>query len=260
MPSYCEQPPAAWLTRWVECVWRLQSDSAVSGHRVPPDGCLDIVFDRQHGLRAIGTMTQEQRFDFPEGVCMAGIRFRPGMAGTFLGVSPAELTDGAAPLEDLWDRRAHEFKVKLEEARSIQDAMPILLSSLPMPDPAPNPVQKAIEAIAAANGNADLDSVARQANLSPRQFRRRCLEESGLGPKHLCRVLRFRHACRIARAVGQLNMGQRNMDRLNWSAIALEAEYFDQAHFIRDFRRFTGLTPMAVFSNTRQPGSSSIEA
>ncbi len=191
---------------------------------------------------------------------MAGIRFRPGMAGTFLGVSPAELTDGAAPLEDLWDRRAHEFKVKLEEARSIQDAMPILLSSLPMPDPAPNPVQKAIEAIAAANGNADLDSVARQANLSPRQFRRRCLEESGLGPKHLCRVLRFRHACRIARAVGQLNMGQRNMDRLNWSAIALEAEYFDQAHFIRDFRRFTGLTPMAVFSNTRQPGSSSIEA
>lgn len=265
MPSYSEQPPAASLTRWVECVWRLQSDSAVSGHRVPPDGCLDIVYDREHGLRAIGTMTQEQRFDFPEGVSMAGIRFQPGMAGTFLGISPAALTDGSAPLEDLWDRRAHELKVKVEDARSIQDAMRILLSSLPMPEPAPNPVQKAIEAIAAANGNADLDSVARQANLSPRQFRRRCLEESGLGPKHLCRVLRFRHACQIARAAGhlnmrQLNMGQQNMDRLNWSAIALEAEYFDQAHFIRDFRSFTGLTPMAVFSNTRQRGSSSIEA
>jgi len=270
MPSYCEQPPAASLAHWVECVWLLQSESAVNGYRVPPDGCLDIVYDRQHGLRAIGTMTQEQRFDFSEGVCMAGIRFRPGMAGTFLGVSPAELTDGSAPLEELWDRRAHELKVKVEDARSIQDAMRILLNNLPMPDPAPNPVQKAIEAIAAANGNANLDSVARQANLSPRQFRRRCLEESGLGPKHLCRVLRFRHACRIARAVGQLNMGQLNMGqlnmnrlntgRLNWSAIALEAEYFDQAHFIRDFRHFTGLTPMAVFSNTRQQGSSSIEA
>jgi AraC-like DNA-binding protein len=270
MPSYCEQPPAAPLTRWVECVWLLQSDSPMSAHRVPPDGCLDIIYDHGHGLRAIGTMTREQRFDFPKGVCMAGIRFRPGMAGPFLGVSPAELTDGSAPLEDLWARRARELKIKVEDARSIQDAMGILLSSLPTRDIAPNPVQKAIEAIAAANGNVDLDSIARQANLSPRQFRRRCLKESGLSPKHLCRVLRFRHASRIARAVGQMNMDRLNMghltldrlnmDRLNWSAIALEAEYFDQAHFIRDFRQFTGLTPMAVFSNTRQQGSSSIEA
>jgi AraC-like DNA-binding protein len=270
MPSYCEQPPAAPLTRWVECVWLLQSDTAVSAHRVPPDGCLDLIYDHDHGLRAIGTMTREQRFDFPEGVCLAGIRFRPGMAGPFLGVSPAELTDGSAPLEDLWARRARELRMKVEDARSIQDAMGILLSSLPTRNIAPNPVQKAIEAIAAANGNVDLDSVARQANLSPRQFRRRCLEESGLGPKHLCRVLRFRHACRIAGAAGQPNMSRLNKGRLNmarvsmgpmdWSAIALDAEYFDQAHFIRDFRQFTGLTPMAVFSNTRQRGSSSIEA
>jgi AraC-like DNA-binding protein len=82
--------------------------------------------------------------------------------------------------------------------------------------------------------------------LSLRQFRRRCLEESGLTPKRLCRVLRFRHACRIAGGV----------DRLNWSAIALEAEYFDQSHLIRDFHEFTGHTPMAVFSNTRAVGSS----
>ncbi len=103
-------------------------------------------------------------------------------------------------------------------------------------------MQRAIEAIAAANGNADLDSVARQANLSPRQFRRRCLQESGLTPKRLCRVLRFQHACRIAGSA----------DRVNWPEVALEAEYFDQAHLIRDFQDFTGLTPMAVFSNTRE--------
>jgi AraC-like DNA-binding protein len=54
-------------------------------------------------------------------------------------------------------------------------------------------------------------------------------------------VLRFRHACRIADGPG----------RPNWPHIALEAEYFDQAHLIRDFHQFTGQTPMAVFSNTR---------
>jgi AraC-like DNA-binding protein len=211
---------------------------------VPPDGCLDIVYDRGGGLRAIGTMTAEQRFDYPAGAGLAGIRFRPGVARAFLGASAAELTDGSAPLEDLWPRRARELARQLDDAKSIQRAMGILLGSLPQPAAAPNPVQRAIEALATSHGSADLDSAASQANLSPRQFRRRCLEESGLTPKRLSRVLRFRHACRIARAAG----------RPNWSDIALEAEYFDQAHLIRDFREFTGLTPMAVFSNRPNGG------
>src|SRR5436190_2769351 len=116
----------------------------------------------------------------------------------------------------------------------------ILFGSLPVP-PAPTPVQKAIEALADADGNTDLDNIAWQANLSPRQFRRRCLEESGLTPKRLCRVLRFRRVCRIAA----------DLDRPNWSDIALDTGYFDQAHLIRDFHDFTGVAPMSVFSNTR---------
>jgi AraC-like DNA-binding protein len=242
MPVYLEQAPIASISRWVECGWFLDSSgAAVTGHGVPPDGCVDIVYDRCQGLSAVGAMTVQQHFHYPQGAFIAGLRFRPGMAGTFLGVSPAELTDSSTALEDLWSRRACELKRQLDDAKSIQDAMRIMLGHLPAPDASPTPSQRAIEALTAANGNADLDVAARQANLSPRQFRRRCLEESGLTPKRLCRVLRFRHACRIAGG----------MDRLNWSTIAIEAEYFDQAHLIRDFNQFTGRTPMAVFSNTR---------
>jgi len=241
MPEYSEEAPSASLARWVECGWCLEGATPISGHRVPPDGCLDIVYERGHGLRAIGTMTVERRFHYPDRALLAGVRFRPGMAGAFLGVPPAELTDGSAPLEDLWPQRAHELARRMDDAKSIRDAMRILLGSLPHPVAAPGAVQQAIEAVAAANGNTDLDRAACHASLSPRQFRRRCLEESGLTPKRLCRVLRFRHACRLAQAAAHPN----------WSAIALEAEYFDQAHLIRDFQEFTGLTPMAVFSNTR---------
>jgi AraC-like DNA-binding protein len=168
------------------------------------------------------------------------------MAGAFLGVSPAELTDRSAPLEDLWACRARELARQLDDAQSIRDAMRILLGSLPPPATRPNPVQQAIETLASCHGIADLDSAACQANLSPRQFRRRCLEESGLTPKRLSRVLRFQYACRIAR----------DARHRNWAEIALQAEYFDQAHLIRDFHEFTGFTPMAVFSNIpdRLPG------
>ena len=61
---------------------------------------------------------------------------------------------------------------------------------------------------------------------------------SGLRPKQLCRVLRFRRACALA------GRG------LPWGLVAAEAGYFDQAHLIRDFHEFTGDTPMSVFSNT----------
>jgi AraC-like DNA-binding protein len=236
VPGYSEQAAGGPLARRVECAWVLETASAVPLHRVPPDGCVDIIYDREAGLRAVGVMTVEQRFDFPSGVEQIGVRFRPGMAGAFLGVSPAELTDRTVPLADLPARRGGELHRQLDDARSIRDAMRLLVASLPVPERDLSPVQRAIEALAVAKGNADLDELARQADLSPRQFRRRCLEESGLAPKHLARVLRFRHACAIARR-GRT---------VNWADVALDAGYFDQSHFIRDFREFTGRTPSSL--------------
>src|SRR5581483_886346 len=91
MSGYSEQPATAALAQWVECSWTVERRDAVTGYRVPPDGCLDILYDRRSGLRAVGTMTVEQRFEFPDGACFTGVRFRPGMAAPFLGLSPAEL-------------------------------------------------------------------------------------------------------------------------------------------------------------------------
>ena len=241
-----EQAVGGPLAGWVECGWFLTSDVAIPEHRVAPDGCVDILYERGPGLRVVGAMTMEQRFDYAPGAAVAGVRFRPGMAGTFLGVSPAELTDGSAALDDLWSHRARNLEQQLDDAESIQDAMRLLVASVGAPTVPLNPVQRAMHALEAANGNADLDLLARHANLSPRQFRRRCLEESGLTPKHLARVLRFRYACQIARRAGR---------RLDWVRVALDAGYCDQSHFIRDFREFTGRTPMSlqpmsVLSNT----------
>lgn len=239
---YREQAPSGLLSRWVECAWSFEARAAVES-RVSPDGCVDILYERGRGLRAIGTMTVEQRFDYGRGAAITGVRFHPGVAGTFLGISPAEFTDGCVPLGDVWPQRAREIERRMDDTPSIEAARKLLLDWIAVPASAKTPVQQAIGALTAAHGNADLNELARQANLSPRQFRRRCLEESGLSPKHLARVLRFRHACRIARG----------SPHLGWPAIALNAGYCDQSHFIRDFREFTRETPVAVLSNTADP-------
>jgi AraC-like DNA-binding protein len=230
---YLEYSAGAALQRVVECCWSMETGGEVN-YAVRPDGCLDIVYSRETGLRAVGAMTVERRFALPAGSKTIGVRFRPGMARPFLGVSPAEFTESTVALDDLWGSRACDLEGRLESQMSPR----ILAAALTAP-PAPDPVKRAIEAMVEACGAVDLDWVAAQAGMSPRQFRRRCLEESGLAPKQLCRILRFRHACEMAAAGGN-----------RWAAIAADAGYFDQAHLIRDFREFTGRAPVAVFSNT----------
>jgi len=67
-------------------------------------------------------------------------------------------------------------------------------------------------------------------DLSSRQNRRRFLDAVGLTPK------RFERVRRLQRAMSSLGAS-------NLVQVALEAGYFDQAHFTRDFRDFTGQTP-----------------
>jgi AraC-like DNA-binding protein len=236
--QYREQGAARGLDRWVECVWAVESAEAVEGYAVRPDGCLDILWSGT-GLEVVGAMTAEQKYDLAPGAVTCGLRFRPGMAASFLRVPAGELTDRVIRLEDLWGAAARGLESRLGEAGSSEERLAMLAATVRPPAPAPNAVQQAIEAMTASHGDVDLEWMARQARMSERQFRRRCLEESGLGPKQLCRVLRFRRACEL---------GQRG---LPWGLVAVEAGYFDQAHLIRDFREFAGGSPsMSVFSNT----------
>jgi AraC-like DNA-binding protein len=221
----------------VECVWSIETDAPIPAHAVRPDGCLDILYSAA-GLEVVGAMTAERRYEVGAGARTIGLRFRPGMAAAFLRVPAAEITDRITPLESFWGAAARKLQGRLDEAPSVEAAREILGGAVRPPALSPNAVQRAIEAVASSHGDVDLDWIARQAGMGERQFRRRCLAESGLAPKQLCRVLRFRRACSLSKR------------GLPWGLIAAEAGYFDQAHLIREFREFTGATPMSVLSNT----------
>ncbi|MDE3198072.1 MAG: AraC family transcriptional regulator [Acidobacteriota bacterium] len=228
---YREHTPPPHLAGWVECLWTGEAGRPTFAAPVRPDGCIDLVYSRREGLRAVGAMTVTQRFDQAPDNFHCGVRFLPGMAGPFLGMPAGELTDLAAPLNSSNCR-------PIDDAETAAGAVRILAASLPHPPSSQTPIQRAIGALTRAKGLARLDRTASQANLSTRHFRRLCIGESGLTPKQLCRILRFRNALEISRCAAP-----------DWSAIALAAGYFDQAHLIRDFREFAGETPMAVFSN-----------
>ena len=235
---YAEYKPDAGFERWVECTWSVEATSPVRDFPVRPDGCLDLLYSPEAGLELVGAMTREQRYDLAAGERRVGLRFRPGMARRFVGTGVAELCDRVIPLDDVMGKAARELRDGLDAARSNGECRQILLRAVAAAGQQTNAVHLAIDAMTRAHGEVDVDWVADQAGMSARQFRRRCREEAGLGPKQLARILRFRRACRLA------ERGE------SWLRVAVEAGYFDQAHLIRDFREFTGSTPMSVFSKT----------
>ena len=74
--------------------------------------------------------------------------------------------------------------------------------------------------------------------LSAKRFIERFREQVGITPKVYCRIRRFQ------RAVTMATRGR----QVEWTRVALDCGYFDQAHFIHDFRSFAGLTPSAYQS------------
>ncbi len=71
-----------------------------------------------------------------------------------------------------------------------------------------------------------------------RQFERTCLLRLGLSPKVFLRLTRFATAVRM----------KRDEPAARWGDVAFRCGYFDQMHFIHDFKAFTGSVPSALLS------------
>jgi len=87
-----------------------------------------------------------------------------------------------------------------------------------------------------SRGRLRIRDVARTVGWSERHLGHRFAEEIGLTPKAAAQVIRFQHAReRLQRNVRR--------GRPDISGVAAAAGFFDQAHLVRDWRRFTGLSP-----------------
>lgn len=99
-------------------------------------------------------------------------------------------------------------------------------------DAAPDPlVAAAVNRLALQPGAIRIDALTRHIGLSQSALERRFRRTVGLTPKKFGAVVRFRHAVQLLARGDDL------------SSVALAAGYFDQSHFINDFRRATGRAP-----------------
>jgi methylphosphotriester-DNA--protein-cysteine methyltransferase len=142
-------------------------------------------------------------------------------------------------LDTLWGRTAIELKERLLEARTwparfrIVEAM--LLAQLTGRTTSHPAVAFALDTIQASAHVQTIGRLTERIGLSPRRFIEVFSSQVGLTPKVFCRVRRFQ---RVLQAITR----DKNVD---WADVAVAGGYYDQAHFIHDFRAFSGTNPTA---------------
>ena len=85
----------------------------------------------------------------------------------------------------------------------------------------------------ASNGAAPIGRLAETLEYRPRQFIDLFRQEVGMAPKTVARILRFH------RAIERIQLS----NSVRWADLAAECGYYDQSHFVREFREFAGSTP-----------------
>ena len=255
---YRRYTPSLPLSAFVDCIWYSEGfEGAHERERLLPNGESGIVFDlREQPVRIYDAQNIDKFESYAPAIfCGArtdcfvidtsrqepviGIQFRPGGAFPFLAMPASEVANGTYSLDDIWPGQARLLRDELMNAPDI-DAMfcileRVLTSRLAKVWTLHPAVSFAIASLGRSTGDVRVRSVADRVGLSSRRFIELFCNQTGLTPKAFQRVRRFQQVLRTLHA--------RSHSEENWASLALNSGYYDQAHFIHDFKIFSGMTP-----------------
>lgn len=237
--------PSPALRPWVDFYW-LQEGPAPAHARelVLPTGTMELVIElcdaptrtATHDVVVCGARMEAFEIDTAPLARIAGVHFAPGGGAPLLGVAADELCGRHAPLAALWGRDAERVRTRLLDAPSpaalfaaLDDELRGRLRRTTAAHPA---VDEALRVLGRGAPGVAIAAVTESVGLSSRRFIELFARRVGLTPKRYWRVRRFQEVVRVASSA-----------TLPWTDVALACGYYDQAHFIRDFRAFSGLTP-----------------
>ncbi len=177
---------------------------------------------------------------------LVGVRFKPGGAYPFFRFPISEFTARVVELDSVWGGEIDRLRQQLADAAQPAAVFAHLEGWLSrrltgQAEPC-RPVAFALDRIRIGGEDARIGRIVEQTGISHKHLVREFDRHVGLSPKTFARVCAFQSAVK--------HIGFK--PSVDWADTAAACGYFDQAHFIREFRSFTGMTP-AVYLNRRGP-------
>jgi len=257
--DYREIMPSAPLREYINCYWIISSDDEemvpAEWDRTLPDGSLEIVIQLQDEMHRkhphgepeeeeknilIGQVTEPYLFAPAGNTHMLGIRFFPHTAHYFFDFPASDITDTYLDLTLVWNKHWIErLKNKTRESENYSETVNqlehILIEKLGNRDHTRSDryFSHACKTIMNYGGKVPIADISNNIGISTRYLEQLFQQKLGISPKLFSSVIRFQQVFKFFNNPGPIM----------FTGIAYKAGYYDQAHFNREFKRFSGISP-----------------
>jgi AraC-like DNA-binding protein len=195
----------------------------------------------------MGVWTRRFLLEYPTWTRLVGVHFKPWGMSPFVDISAAEMRDRWVPADVIWQRSVDRIRNRVGEAASATGALRALEEELRSRLAAAPPrglglVRHTGGRLAASHGTVPVGALSDAAGVSGNHLAAQFKSHVGVTPKRLARIYRF----------AQLIVSVDTLRPVDWPQLAQTAGYFDQAHFGREFKDFTGHTPTEYLALRRR--------
>lgn len=247
------------LTEFIECYWMMYSDNTLPVvEKIIPDGFTELIFNYREvyqsqigghwSLQSPNLLAGQLRtFFYLQNTGTTGsvaIKLKPAALTQLFGLSMDQYVDQIEDLDAIPHPALKALTVQItnavdlkhaQQANVIKQLLDNYLISLVQTATA-NPLKQPLDLIFRLNGIVTVAEMATAANLSERQLERLFKKYIGLSPKYYARIIRFNYIFELIKS-----------KQLTWAEVVYQSGYYDQSHFIRNFKAFTGEDPSSYY-------------
>lgn len=234
--------------------------------RIIPDGHIEMAFilgddikryisDDEYILQPRAMVlgqTIEPFYIQPTGyVYTFAVSFYPYGFANFIKEPIKNLVNKETPINYLFDDvSAKELELKIIKATTTKERIgfveEFLFERLKDRKTIDDIVKSTIDILLTSKGNVKIGKIMKQDPSKRRKLERKFLEQIGISPKQFSKVIRLQSALKVLL----------NEEKESLTDIAYKSEYYDQSHFIKDFKEFTGISPKDFLGNENMSLSS----
>jgi len=255
------------LESLISCYWTLEvpKTDATQRQRIIPDGTIEMAFILGDDIKRY---TSEDSFILQPRAMVLGhtidpfyieptgyvdtfaIRFYPYGFANFVTVPIKALANTETPLAQLFDEKTakkleQDIILAADTNQRIKIIESFLLSKLNEQTMVDNIVKTTLDTLFATKGSTPISKILKEDLSKRRQLERMFVKQVGVSPKQLGKLIRLQSALKAMLS-----------EEESLTHIAYQNDYYDQSHFIKDFKEFTGVSPKEFLGNENMALSS----
>lgn len=232
--------PTGAAARAVECYWTVIDDDVNPvKQKIIPDGFTELVFhfgdhykinlggrwEKQGNRLLAGQISKYFYLENSGATNILGVKLKPAAITHLFGVSMKPLVDKVIDLDT-----AIDFDFTPDNVDSVNEYFGKLSEHYPVD----HPVDRAVDTIFSKKGMISVMDIGKELSIGERYLQQLFQKYIGLTPKFFARVVRFSYIFNVIKEGSP-----------DWADVVYAAGYYDQSHFIRNFKAFTGEDPSA---------------